>query len=394
MKKKSPSLSGGARPRRICIVATIPMPLNVFMAPHIRALSRTYPITLVANGRSEEVGSLLSDKVRFSPIGIERKISLLNDLAVFFDLWRLFRRERFDCVHSLMPKAGLLAMLAAKFAGVPLRIHAFTGQVWATQQGSVRLLLKSLDQLLAACATHLLADSHSQRDFLLAEGVTRSDKLSVLAQGSACGVDPARFFSDSVRREAVRIKHGIPMKATVALYLGRLNRDKGIPELAAAFAKASAQCKELHLFVVGPDEENMKALMMSVVGDAASRLHFSGFSSEPEACMAAADFFVLPSHREGFGSTVLEAAACGIPSIGSCIYGLTDAIIDGQTGLLVPVGDVEALAGAMGRLSRDVDFRLRLGQQALIRAVRDFQTKLLTDALEGYYEKILSNSDF
>ena len=383
---------GGKQSIRVCIVATIPMALKVFMAPHIRALGETYDITLVANGRAEDMNSLLSDNVRFFPVRIERKISPLKDLATLYDLWRLFRREQFDCVHSLMPKSGLLAMLAAKFAGVPLRIHTFTGQVWATRRGPARFLLRSLDQLLTACATHLLADSHSQRNFLLAEGVTRPYKISVLAQGSVCGVDSARFIPNPARREVMRIKHGIPMNATVALYLGRLNRDKGIPELATAFAMASVQCKDLHLLVVGPDEENLQELIISAAGDATQRLHFAGFSPEPEACMAAADFFVLPSHREGFGSAIIEAAACGIPSIGSRIYGLTDAIIDGQTGLLVPVGNADALAGAMVRLTGDTDLRLRLGKQALSRVVRDFQTKLLTDALTGYYERLLNTT--
>lgn len=366
------------------------MPLKVFMAPHIRALSEKYDVTLVANGRAEDVSSLLSDNVHFFSVRIERKISLLKDLTAFYNLWRLFRREQFDCVHSLMPKSGVLTMLAAKFAGVPLRIHTFTGQVWATRRGPARLLLKSFDQLLTACATHLLADSHSQRNFLTIEGVTRPDKISVLAQGSVCGVDTARFIPNPARREVVRIKYGIPMDAMLALYLGRLNRDKGIPELATAFSIASARCKDLHLLVVGPDEENMKELMISGVGNAAPCLHFVGFSPEPEACMAASDFFVMPSHREGFGSTIIEAAACGIPSIGSRIYGLTDAIIDGQTGLLVPVGDMDALAGAMVRLASDADLRFRLGEQALSRAVMDFPTKHLTDALTGYYERLLS----
>ncbi len=360
------------------------------MTPHIEALSDTYDITLVANGRAEDLSNVLSDRVHFFPIHIERKISFLKDLRALYDLWRFFRREQFDCVHSLMPKAGLLAMIAAKFAGVPLRIHWFMGQVWATRRGFFRFLLKSLDQLTAACATHCLAVSHSERKFILAESVTYPDKLNVLAQGSVCGVDPMRFFPNPTCRKAIRIKYEIPEDSTVALYLGRLNRDKGSLDLAAAFAIASAQCTNFYLFVVGPDEEGMKELMIRVVGDAIKRLRFVGLSLEPEGYMAAADFFVLPSHREGFGLTVIEAAACGIPSIGSRIYGLTDAILDGQTGLLVPAGDVAALAQAMVKLVNDVDLRLLLGEKALNRARKDFQTKTMTEALTEYYRKLFN----
>ncbi len=376
--------------RRVCIVATVPIVLHWFMAPHIRELGKLYDVTIVSNGTVSEVDALMGEHVRFIPIGIERKISLMKDLRTLLDLWKIFRRERFDCVHSLMPKAGLLGMLAAKFAGVPIRIHWFMGQVWATRSGSARLLLKSLDKLLAACATHLLAVSFSERDHLLAHQITRPNKLQVLAQGSVCGVDTTRFMPDPARRKATRLECSIPEGATVALYLGRLNRDKGMHELAAAYSLASSRCKDLHLLVVGPDEADMTGSMIRAVGDAADRLRFVGFASNPEAYMAAADYFVLPSHREGFGLTVIEAAACGIPSIGSRIYGLTDAIVDGQTGLLVPAGDVNALADAMTCLATDADVRRKLGAQALDRVTRDFQSKHLTDQLSRYYDNLLN----
>jgi len=374
------------QPRRICVVATVPFALNVFMAPLIDALCGKFDFTLVANGGPGDLNSLLAGKTRFVPIRIERAIRLPADLVALYELWRLCRKERFDCVHSIMPKSGLLAMLAARLAGVPLRIHTFTGQVWVTHQGAGRCLLKAMDRVLAACATHCLADSHSQREFLLSEGITRADKLSVLAQGSVCGVDTVRFTPHRERRADIRSKHGIPEDATVALYLGRLKRDKGMHELAAAFAHASKQDRNLYLLIVGPDEDALREQMAGMAGEAGGRLCFAGFSPEPEAYMAAADFFVMPSYREGFGSTILEAAACGVPSIGSRIYGLTDAIVEGQTGILVPAGDAETLTGAMLRLAADVGWRLWLGELAMARALRDFPTKRLADALLQYYQ--------
>lgn len=384
------------RDRRVCLVATVPMPLVVFMGPHIRVLCRHYVITMVTNGSLDSLGGsdslvpLLGERVSFRHLPIAREISVLADLSTLFSLWRLFRREKFHIVHSITPKAGLLTMIAGLLAGVPIRIHFFTGQVWATRKGFGRWLLKSLDRFLTACATHLLADSPSQRMFLTLEGVVRPGKVTVLGKGSVCGVDTVRFQPNPVSRSMVRADLGISDPAVVALYLGRLNSDKGIPELASAFLLATQQCVNLHLLLVGPDELGMKTLVADTLSTVAGCVHFVGFTNEPEAFMAAANFFVLPSHREGFGSSVIEAAACGIPTIGSRIYGLKDAIVDGVTGLLVPAGDVVGIADAMIRLAMDHDFRFTLGEQALARVKRDFKQELLTDALLNYYKSCLN----
>jgi glycosyltransferase involved in cell wall biosynthesis len=378
--------AGPSPRRRMCIVATIPTPLNVFMGPHILELSKRFDITLMADGVATEVADLLSEHVRFRPLAISRRIAPLADLAALFELWWLFRRERFDVVHSMMPKSGLLAMLAGALAGLRVRVHWFTGQVWATKRGIERRLLKSMDQLLVACATHLLVDSESQREFLTAQGVVRPDQAIVLCHGSVCGVDAKRFCPNPAARAQIRARMGIPDSSVVALYLGRLNREKGVLELADAFLNASAACPELHLLLVGPDEAGLRAVVAQKLTRVASRGHFVDFTKQPEDFMAAADFFVLPSHREGFGSSVIEAAACGVPAIGTRIYGLTDAIVEGATGLLVPSGDGPALVEAIIRLTKEGTLRLRLGKGALERVKDEFRQEHLVSALGEFYD--------
>lgn len=373
-----------SRPR-LCYVVSSEITVKAFLLEHIRAAVAGYDVSVVANTADTAALRALGVPVDITPVAIERRIAPLADLAALWSLYRYFRRERFDLVHSLTPKAGLLAALAGALAGLRVRLHTFTGQVWATRAGFGRWLLKRIDALTATACTHVLADSGSQRDFLVAEGVVAPARIAVLAQGSVNGVDAARFKPDAVARARVRSEWGVASDAMVFLYLGRLTVDKGLLDLTRAFADVPGTC----LAMVGPDEEGLTDRIRAACGGDASRLRFVGYTGEPQAFMAAADVFVLPSYREGFGSTVIEAAACGVPAIASRIYGLTDAVVDGATGFLVPPRDPAALALRMRELAGDVSLRQRLGAAARERALRDFSQAALTQATLAYYAERL-----
>ena len=370
-------------------LAILVLGLVVFMAPHVRAISREREVTIVASSCSADVARLLGPTVSFTPTPIARQIAPIRDLRALVALWTLFRRRRFRIVQSITPKAGLLAMIAARLAGVPVRIHWFTGQVWATRTGAARWLLKTMDRVLVACATHVLADSPSQRTFLVKEGVVREGQVEVFGDGSLCGVDTARFRPDAGARARLRHSLRIPDDAIVVLYLGRLNDEKGVPDLARAFAAEARAESRLHLLIVGPSEVEMRHSLEALLGDVAGRTRFVDFTPEPEAYMAAADIFVLASRREGFGSSVIEAAACGVPAIGTRIYGLIDAIDDGVSGLLVEVGDVDGLSEAIRTLASRADLRADMGAAARERVQRLFRQEALTAALLQFHRRIL-----
>jgi glycosyltransferase involved in cell wall biosynthesis len=375
--------------RRIAVVATVPYTVNMFLAPHLAALARRHDVTILANGRVDEIAPVLRERCDFIQIGIAREIAPLTDLRTLAELRQHFQTGSFDLVLSMTPKAGLLAMVTARIVGVPTRVHWFTGQVWATRRGLARRALKLLDGVTANCATHLLSDSPSQRIFLEEEGVIPAARVEVLADGSACGVDARRFKPDRAARNAIRRQLRIPDDAFVALFVGRLNRDKGIPELAEAFAQIAPAHPSMHLILAGPDEGEMIARTASTLAPFEGRVHRTGFVSNPEAFMAAADLFVLPSHRESFGLSVVEAAACGIPAIGCAIYGLCDAIVDGETGLLVPKGDAGALASAIAKFAEDSTLRTRLGTNARARVLAKFSQDRLVDAFLSSIERSL-----
>jgi glycosyltransferase involved in cell wall biosynthesis len=358
--------------KSVCFVVSNPLTVKCFLLDHLAALSRLCRLTCIANWDDPDGLLRCGVDLPLVHVPIERTISPGRDLRALWTLQGYFRRNRVDVVHSVTPKAGLLAMTAAALAGVPVRIHMFTGQVWVNRSGLQRTLLKALDTWLAAMATHILVDSESQRDFLVSEKVVSARKSRVLANGSICGVDTVRFRPDSAARSRIRQRQGITEESVVFLYVGRLKADKGILDLAQAFARLAMDYDEAWLLIVGPDEEALRPRIEKVCAAVAPRLRFVGFSPAPQEYMAAADVLCLPSFREGFGSVIIEAASAGIPAVASNIYGITDAVESGATGLLHAAGDAADLQSKMKEMMDDPDSRRRMGTNARLRAAGSF----------------------
>jgi glycosyltransferase involved in cell wall biosynthesis len=367
----------------MAIVITSAFPLNAFLRPHLEHLRRDFEITVYVNTGDMGVAPDVPPEVRVIHLPLRRNISPFADLVTLLRLVRILRRESFDLVFSLNPKSGLLAMVAAFLARVPRRVHCFTGQVWVTRRGFWRWLLKDMDRLLAACATHLLADSASQRRFLIEEGIVAPEKIQVLANGSISGVDVSRFHPDKNARGMVRSQFGIEQDACCLLYVGRLKRDKGIPDLIEAFNRLRSRFPSLHLLLVGPDEEGFDFLVRDL-----PQIHRVGYTQAVEHYMAAADIFCLPSYREGFGLVLIEAGAVGLPVVASRIYGITDAVVEGETGLLHKAGDVDDLARKMETLIEDAALRKALGEAGQRRASGMFGAEVVTAAMTEFVQRL------
>lgn len=372
------------------MITVIPFQLNVFLAEHVIASRSVADVLLISGGDASELHPHLRKSVAFRRVGIVRPIRPWADLVALVQIIRIIRAERPDIVQTLAPKAGLLGMFAAFVCRVPVRVHWFTGQVWATSRWLKRSILKSVDRLIAMLATDPLVDSPSQRDFLVSEGIAPRSRLSVLGSGSVRGVDDVRFRPDAAVRASTRQSLGIPKDRTVLVFVGRITRDKGLLELARAMRELRQELPGLHAILVGFEEGDFARELAAEVGDASDRVSIVGYSDTPERFLAAADFMVLPSYREGFGASVIEAASCGLPTIGTRIVGLVDAIVDGETGLMIPPRDTGALVDAMRFLANNPDVRDRMGSAAQHRARRDFATGVLTAALQEHYQRALA----
>lgn len=372
--------------KKLCYVATIPAVVHAFLRAHIQAAAEKYEVTVVCNSADQYLLDGLNARLVLLPI--ERKPSPLRDMLVLFQLFNLFRRERFDIVHSIMPKTGMIAMSAAWLARVPIRIHTFTGQVWVTKQGAKRILLKWFDKLIGSFAKCVLADSTSQRDFLVNEGILPLGKAKVIGAGSICGIDAIRFHPNQEGRQTVRQEFGITQDAKVILFVGRLNRDKGVLDLAAAFDVIAKQHSDVELLLVGAEEDVPFSRIQEICHVERERLHYVSFTTTPERYMAAADIFCLPSYREGFGMTIIEAAACAVPAVASRIYGITDAVAEGKTGILFPAGDVLALTRALLELITENNRRQLMGKEACARALEQFSSERITRETMKLYDQL------
>ena len=375
--------------KRVCIVATVPYALLFFMREHVAKISEYYDVMLICSGDERELTGMLNDHVKFISVRIERKISILADILAFVSLLRIFRRYQFDCIHSVTPKAALLAMVAAWVIQIKVRIHIFTGQIWVAKTGLVRRILILMDRLVSVCATDLLADSSSQRDFLIAEKIVDPRKISVLANGSISGVDVNRFKYDVSQRLTIREKFGIGVDDVVFLFLARLTRIKGIVDLTTAFVGIANVMPKAHLIVIGPDEDRLLPLLEKMWENCKDKIHRVNFTDQPESYMSAADVFCLPSYLEGFSSATIQAAGVGLPAIVSRIYGLTDAVKSDVTGIFHETGAIGQMQDAMKLLYADSELRKKMGNAAHRRAYEDFPQELVVEAMRIFYEERL-----
>ncbi|MGZ8164889.1 MAG: glycosyltransferase family 4 protein [Methylobacter sp.] len=375
---------------KVCMVVTSLLIVRFFLMPHLAVLSRKYDVTLIVNVDDQEFLNELQLPITVISVNIVRKIALWQDMKALWQLIWIFRNQHFQLVHSISPKGGLLGMIAARIADIKIRIHTFQGEVWANCQGWWRFILKFMDKLVARIATQLTVVSHSERQFLIDEGVISSEKSIVLANGSICGVDSERFYPNTAMREDIRKEIGINEASIVILFLGRINRDKGVLDLAKSFTAIAATIPDAILLFVGPDEEQIFEDIQRICADYREQIKRVELTSSPQHYLWASDILCLPSYREGFPIVVIEAAATGIPAVCSRIYGITDAVEDGKTGLLFTAGGIDELTQALLKLIQNHELRQQLGKAARARVIKLFPSHKVIEEMLALYDNLLS----
>ncbi len=334
------------------------------------------------------------ESVPHTQVAMKRTLNPLHDLWATWNLFRVFRTRRPAIVHAHTPKAGLLAMLAARISGVPVRVYHIHGLRFTTMTGWKRLLIVVCERLTCRLATNVFCVSRSARAIAVDQRIGSAEKIQVIANGSINGLDSQQRFNPSRlpddARSVTRSDLNIPTDAVVLGFVGRLVKDKGVEDLTSAWQILREQFPQLHLLVVGDYEAEdpvSEATRSSLDGD--DRVHHCSFALDTPRMYNAMDVFCLPSRREGLPYVILEASAMQLPVVATNATGCVDAVVNGVTGTLVEIGDVDSLRCAIAGYVADRGLAAWHAASGRRYVNQSFQPKAIQQALLDSYLKAL-----
>lgn len=368
--------------KKIIRTSTVPVSLKGLLKGQLRMLSQHYEVIGVSS-RGEALEQLVEQEgVEVRAVDMERKISIFKDIISLINMTKLLIKERPDMVHSMTPKAGLITMLAAKIAGVPIRVHTFTGLIFPTTTGIKQRLLIAMDRLLCCCATNIYPEGEGVKRDLESYKITKKP-LTIIANGNVNGIDTTFFnptLFDKSEDDVFRF-----------VFIGRMVGDKGINELAQAFNRLNAIYPKTELVLVGNFEHNLDPLKAETrdIIDTHKAINFVGFQSDVRPFLAMSDVFVFPSYREGFPNVVMQAGAMGLPQIVTDINGCNEIIVEGENGVIIPPRDDEALYDAMERFVTSPEELSRIAGKARTMITSRYEQSIVWNAILNEYKLLL-----
>jgi glycosyltransferase involved in cell wall biosynthesis len=379
--------------KKILLCTTVPETFNFILRYQPAYLNQFYEVFIVTS--PSEGANLIEDRegVTLIPVSMQRGINPFFDFYSICCMMLVMIRIRPDIVHSYTPKAGLISMLAGCLCRVPIRVHTFTGLIFPTMQGFKKRLLIGIDRLICACSTDIVPEGMGVKSDLINFNITNKP-LQVIGHGNIAGVDTTYFCSNALGVEAaaetLRLELGIDKGEFVFCFVGRLNKDKGLSELMLAFSALSSSA---HLLLVGVADKTapISSDVLCAI-DLHPRVHALGFMNDIRPALRASNVLVLPSYREGFPNSVLQAASMEIPVIASDINGCNEVIEPGLNGWLVPPRNSLALRDAMSEaMQTPFEMLLSMGQQARSRIEQRFEQRHHWMRMLQFYQVLLES---
>ncbi|WP_310380010.1 glycosyltransferase family 4 protein [Flavobacterium sp.] len=379
--------------KKLIRITTIPLSLDKLLSGQLNYMNSYYDVTAVAseNDYLKKIG--IRESIKTFPIEMSRKITPIHDLVAVVKLFLFLKKEKPLIVHSHTPKAGILAMIASKCAGVPIRLHTVAGLPLMETKGLKRKILVEVEKLTYSSATMVYPNSKGLHDFIVTNKFTTKRKLKIIGNGSTNGINTNHFSPEQIsesQKQTLKTKLGIEADDFVFVFVGRLVSDKGINEVVTAFKKISKQNSKAKLLLVGMKEKHLDPLKEFTEKEIATNKNilFVGYQDEIRPYLAISNALVFASYREGFPNVVLQAGAMGLPSIVTNINGCNEIIIDGKNGIIIPVKNSEALEKAILKMMEDTDFLFTLKSNARQMITSRYEQKKIWDAILDEYKQV------
>jgi glycosyltransferase involved in cell wall biosynthesis len=375
-------------------ITTVPSSIESLLRGQLHFLDQYYEVTAIASDNNQATWNIIAEreKVKCRPIAMEREIALWKDIKSLYKLYVYFRKEKPFIVHSITPKAGLLSMISSKLAGVPIRMHTFTGLIFPSKTGLYQKLLIWMDRLLCFCATSIYPEGEGVKKDLINYKITNKP-LKVIANGNVNGINSSFFARNQLDgKDLLQLRQLLNMQAddTIFCFVGRLVKDKGINELVHAFIEINQQYPLTKLLLVGRFEKKLDPLLPNTEEkiDHHPNILFVGEQTDVRPYLAISDIFVFPSYREGFPNVVMEAGAMELPCIVTDINCCNEIIEDGVNGLIIPPKNEEKIKEKMLLLLNNNELRWHLKQNARKMITSRYEKKMLWEALLKEYKRL------
>lgn len=377
-------------------ITTVPISLEKLLSGQLEYMSKFYQVIAVSSEKEnlEKLGQKIKIPVFF--VNLTRQITPVQDLLALVKMYLFFKKNKPFIVHTHTPKAGTIGMIAAKLAGVPLRLHTVAGLPLLEAKGLKRKLLNWVEKITYSCANHVYPNSTGLRDIIIENQFCKVNKVKVIANGSSNGIDTSYFNPDLFSADNTRqLKHdlGINEHDFVFIFVGRLVKDKGINELVQAFQKLHQQDPKVKLLLVGDYEYELDPLLTHTLEIIAENpgIIAVGFQYDVRPYLALSHALVFPTYREGFPNVVMQAGAMNLPCIVTDINGCNEIIIQNRNGIIIPVKQEKAIFEAMEVFISNDEMLSQMQQNAREMIVSRYEQQIVWKAIRKEYKMLEQN---
>ena len=380
---------------KTCHITTVDITVRFIILNFLRFLQKeNYKVSVVCSPGKR---SFLFEKEGFAFHGVKmtRKITPVRDFISLLKLFLYFKKEKFTIVHTYTPKAGILGRIAARLAGVPIVVHTSFGFYIGLQMSSrTRKLILFAEKIASYFCDLVLSQNKEDIEMVVREKIINPKKIKLSTYGiDIARFNPLNFSQDFIDRKKKELN--IKEDQKVIGMVGRFVKEKGYLDIFRAFRIVKNKNPNTILLLVAPlDKEKNDALNYSIFKDYGIEnemvlLGQEGEINNIEEIYPLMDIFVLPSYREGFPYSIMEASASGKPVVTTNIRGCREAVENGVTGVLIPPEDPDKLAQSLIYLLDNQEKSEKLGRNGRKKAEKEFDEKIVFERIKKEYQRLI-----